>query len=147
MAVLTASTHQWTSSSLNGLPSIWFVMPYLLFLVGQDVPDDWLPAALEMAGYHFQDLSLIGFQPVLQGDKHLGTLYLKLDTGDIMHRWFWDSIGIAVVVLGIVLLVAYLISKTLQKQISQPILFLAETAKTISDHQDFSVRAQKHARD
>ena len=111
------------------------------------VPDDWVPAAPEMAGYHFKDLSLIGFQPVLQGDKHLGTLYLKLDTGDIMHRWFWDSFGVAVVLLGIVLVVAYLISKTLQKQISQPILFLAETAKTISDHQDFSVRAKKHGRD
>src|SRR3989442_2042437 len=100
-----------------------------------------------MAGYHFKDLSLFGFQPVLQDDKQLGTLYLKLDTRDIMQRWFWDSIGVAVGVLGTVLVVAYLISKTLQKQISQPILFLAETAKAISDHRDFSVRAEKHGQD
>ena len=111
------------------------------------VADDQLPVAPEKAGYRFQDLCLIGFQPVVQVDKHLGTLYLKLDTGDIMRRWFRDSIGIAVVVLGAVLVIAYLISKRLQKQISQPILLLAETAKTISDHQDFSLRAKKQGHD
>src|SRR5439155_22821760 len=34
-------------------------------------------------------------------------------------------------------------SKTLQKQISRPILALAETAKAVSDRRDYSVRATK----
>ena len=38
MAVLTASTHQWASSILKGSRSIWFVMPCLLLLRGQDLP-------------------------------------------------------------------------------------------------------------
>src|SRR3989475_3385882 len=46
------------------------------------VPDDWLPAAPEMAGYHFQELSIWGFQPVLQGEQELCTRYLQLDTRD-----------------------------------------------------------------
>ena len=112
-----------------------------------DLPSPAFPDAPGEAGYHFQHLSLIGFQPVVQNNKHLGTLYLKLDMGVIMQQWFRNSIGIAVVVIAIAILVAYLISKTLQKQISQPILSLAETARAISDHRDFSVRAEKHGQD
>src|SRR2546427_11844250 len=36
--VLTASTHQRASSIQKGSPRIWFVMPYLLFLGGHDLP-------------------------------------------------------------------------------------------------------------
>src|SRR5438093_1300296 len=99
LAALKAEQHVTAAALYNKTGKLFAKYP-------AGVPDDWLPAAPEMAGYHFKDLSLIGFQPVLQGDKHLGTLYLKLDTADIMHRWFWDSIGVAVVVLGIVLVVA-----------------------------------------
>jgi len=79
------------------------------------VPDASLPVVPEKAGYHFQRLSLIGFQPVVQGGRHLGTLYLQLDTGLIMRQWFRDSLGIAVVAITIALWMAYLISKALQK--------------------------------
>ena len=42
---------------------------------------------------------------------------------------------------------AYLLSRTLQKQISMPILALAETANAISKQRDFSVRAIKFSDD
>ena len=112
------------------------------------VSDKALPAVPGgNAGYRFQHLSLIGFQPVLQGDRQLGTLYLQLDTGAVMHQWLQNSIGLAVVVIVIAVVVAYLISRILQKQISQPILALAETAKVIADHRNFSVRATKVGND
>ena len=111
------------------------------------VPDAWFPAVPENAGYHFQHLSLIGFQPVVQGGSRLGTLYLQLDTGFIMRQWFGRSLRIAVVAIAIALWMAYLISKALQKQISQPILSLAETAKAVSDHRDYSIRATKIGQD
>jgi signal transduction histidine kinase len=112
-----------------------------------DVSNDALPAEPEMGGYHFQSQSLIGFQPILQGHKRLGTLYLRLDAGLILREWFRNSIGITVVVIAIALLTAYFISKRLQKQISEPILALAETAKAISERRDFSVRAKQLGRD
>jgi len=112
-----------------------------------DVPESAFPAAPDKAGYHFQDHTLIGFQPIVQDNKRLGTLYLRLDTGLIMQKWFQNSIGITFVVIVIALMAAYLISKRLQKQISQPILALAQTAKAISDHRDFSVRATKVGED
>ena len=40
-------------------------------------------------------------------------------------------------------MVAYALSRVLQRQISQPILALAETAKAVSDRRDYSVRATK----
>jgi signal transduction histidine kinase/HAMP domain-containing protein len=112
-----------------------------------DMPDDALPATPEKAGYHFERLSLIGFQPVAQGDRHLGALYLKLDTGAIMRGWLQVFFSLGVVVVVFSLVVAYLLSRNLQQEISQPILALAETAKAISDRRDYSVRATKLGED
>ncbi len=112
-----------------------------------DIPDTSLPAAPGTTGYHYQQLSLVGFQPVVQGDRTLGTLYLKLDTGTIMGEWLRNSIAIAVTAIGIAIVVAYLLSKALQKQISQPILSLAGTARDITGRRDFSIRAKKLGND
>jgi light-regulated signal transduction histidine kinase (bacteriophytochrome) len=60
-----------------------------------------------------------------------------------MGEWLRNSILIAVVSIAIAIVIAYLLSKTLQKQISQPILSLAETARNITGHRDFSIRAKK----
>jgi light-regulated signal transduction histidine kinase (bacteriophytochrome)/HAMP domain-containing protein len=43
--------------------------------------------------------------------------------------------------MAVALLAAYLLSRVLQRTISQPILALAETAKAVSTRQDYSVRA------
>ncbi|HEY5039799.1 MAG TPA: PAS domain S-box protein, partial [bacterium] len=53
---------------------------------------------------------------------------------------------VAAIIVGSVLL-AYLLSRILQKQISMPILALAETAQAISNHRDFSIRAKKYGED
>ncbi len=108
---------------------------------------DSLPVQPQEDGFQFQREFLIGFQPVMQDDKRLGTLYLKYDMGAVMREWLSASIGIAVGVMMIALLVAYLLSIKLQQQISQPILALAGTAKSISERQDFSVRAEKLGND
>jgi PAS domain S-box-containing protein len=112
-----------------------------------DLPDAALPTRLEKPGYHFAQLTLIGFQPVVQGDRLKGTLYLHFDTGVMMQQWFRDSLGLTAVVISFALAVAYLISKRLQKRISQPILSLAETAQAISQRRDYSVRARKFGDD
>jgi len=108
-----------------------------------NAPDDSLPASPGEAGYHFKNLALEGFQPVIQGDKRLGTLYLRLDTQPVLYAWLWTSLGLTIGVGAIALAVAWLISGALQKQISQPILGLAETARAVSNRRDYSVRAPK----
>src|SRR5882672_9561912 len=108
-----------------------------------NVSDGSLPVAPQKDGFQFEGEFLGGFQPVMQGDKRLGTLYLKYDRGTVMREWLSASIGIAGAVMTIALLVGYVLSRKLQQQISQPILALAGTAKSISEQRDFSVRAKK----
>ncbi len=112
-----------------------------------NLPDSALPGTPGQAGYQFEHLSLSGYQPVMQNQRRLGMLYLQLDTGAIMEEWLRTSIGITVLVMAVALTVAYLISRALQKQISQPILSLAETARAVSDRQDYSVRATQQGKD
>src|SRR6266851_2729866 len=107
-----------------------------------DLPAEAFPAAPEKDGYRFERGHLAAFHPVAQANKHLGTLYLKSDMGAMYERFRLYG-GIVVLVIAVSFLVAYLISRSLQKQISQPILALAETARAISERRDYSVRATK----
>lgn len=100
-----------------------------------------------MGGYRFAHSHLTGFQPVTQDGKTLGTLYLDLDTGAMLEDWIWGSIGIGAMVIAAVLLLAYLVSRALQRQISGPILALTETAAAVSKDRDFSIRARKLSND
>jgi PAS domain S-box-containing protein len=105
------------------------------------------PPAPGPAGYTFSQGHLHGFQEVVQRDQRLGTLYLRYDSGTIMREFIWGSLPIAVVVMGAVLLVAFLLSQALQRQISEPILQLAGTARAVSEKRDYSVRAVKLGQD
>ena len=111
------------------------------------LPADAFPVAPERDGYRFEHSHLVGLQPIVQGNnKRLGTLYLRSDLGAMYERLRLYS-GIAASVLAVSFLVAYLLSRVLQQQISQPILALAETAKAVSDRRDYSVRAKKLGKD
>jgi PAS domain S-box-containing protein len=105
-----------------------------------------LPDAPGGDGYQFKQSHLISFQPILQGNKRLGTLYLKSDMKAMYDRLLLYS-SIAVIVIALAFGLTYLLSKNLEKQISAPILELARTARSISEHQDYSVRATKHGED
>ena len=105
------------------------------------------PAAPDGEGFHFEQSYLSGFQPVTQRERRLGTLYLQLDTGVVMREWLWGSLQIALGLMAVIVGVAYLLSRALQKQVSQPILALAETARAISERKNYSVRATKLGED
>jgi PAS domain S-box-containing protein len=108
-----------------------------------NLPVNAFPAMPAEEGYLFEHSHLAGFQPVVQGDnKQLGTLYLKSNL-EAMYERFRLYGAIAVLVIIASFLVAYALSRVLQRQISQPILALAETAKAVSDRRDYSVRATK----
>ena len=92
-------------------------------------------------GYRFESGYLIGVQPVVQGTRRMGTLYLKSDLG-ALYDWFQSFAIIAALVLGISYVVAYLLAARFQRQISRPILMLTDTVSAIAEHRDYTVRAK-----
>jgi signal transduction histidine kinase/ActR/RegA family two-component response regulator len=92
-------------------------------------------------GYRFESGYLIGVQPVVQGTRRMGTLYLKSDLG-ALYDWLQSFAIIAALVLGISYVVAYLLAARFQGQISRPILMLTDTVSAIAEHRDYTVRAK-----
>ncbi len=113
-----------------------------------NAPDRDFPPQPLADGYRFSDGFLVGFTPVVQvaGSDRFGTLHLRSDMAAMWERLrLYGLIAALVVVLASA--VAYGLSQTFQRQISQPILALADTARAISDRRDYAVRAQKHGDD
>lgn len=100
-----------------------------------------LPAAPQASGYKFENSHVIGFEPVREGNKRLGTLFVKSDLKAIQQRFQLYGLIMAIVI-ALSALLAYFVSYRQQSQISRPILDLAETARAVSDRQDYSVRAR-----
>jgi signal transduction histidine kinase/CheY-like chemotaxis protein len=95
-------------------------------------------------GYRFEDGLLRGVQPVAQGGRRMGTLYLEADLGEISQQFeLFFAIGAAFLLISCV--AAYLISHRLQRVVSGPILTLAATARRISEQSDYAVRAERPA--
>ena len=74
------------------------------------------PSTPEQQGFRFENSHLVGFLPVVQGNRHLGTLYLKSDMGAMAERFRLYSI-IALTVVAVSFLMAYLLSKSLAQRI------------------------------
>ncbi len=85
-------------------------------------------------------------EPVMQLDRRAGTLYIESNLGPVYER-LHVYVVIGALVMSGSLLVAYFLSNSLQKGISQPILQLAETARIISERHDYTVRARKLGED
>ena len=84
--------------------------------------------------------------PVLLDGQRLGLVYLQSDLSDL-RTWLLRFLLGSLLVMGVVLVIAYLFSARLQEVISRPILQLAATMKEVSATEDFSVRAVATTRD
>jgi len=113
-------------------------------------PADWedraFPPSPRRAGPEFVDQYLTYYQPVTEGDKWYGTLYVKSDLKALHERLRLYG-TVALLVFGSSILVALVLSNALQRGISFPILALADTARIVSERRDYSVRAPKTGRD
>jgi signal transduction histidine kinase/ActR/RegA family two-component response regulator len=98
------------------------------------------PARPGTPGYAFGLTQLIGFQPVAEGPRRLGTLFVESDLGAMYARIRLYAL-IVFLVIGISLPLAYLISRRLQHQLLHPILALADTTRAVSERHDYTVRA------
>ncbi|MCW3088097.1 MAG: hypothetical protein JWQ78_1483 [Sediminibacterium sp.] len=98
------------------------------------------------ANYEFGNGYVHGYEPVIEGNKRLGTLYLRSDLGVMYARLRLYGM-IAFLVIACSFLFAYFLSRRLQASISKPVLNLAETARIVSERYDYSVRAVRTSDD
>jgi PAS domain S-box-containing protein len=107
---------------------------------------DALPRSLRSDGHYLERSGLVAVEPVREENNRWGTLYVKSGLGALYERLqLYGAVSVAV--LAVALLVAYVLSRALQRQISGPIGALAETARAVSDRRDYSVRAAGAGRD
>ena len=99
-----------------------------------------LPAAPGRPGYEFQRFRLGGYQPVMEGNRQLGTLYVEAGL-DTVFRRLQLSVLIATLVAALSLLAAWLVSRRMQPRMLRPVQALADIARAVSDRHDYSVRA------
>jgi PAS domain S-box-containing protein len=109
-------------------------------------PKTAFPSSPGEIGGRFSLRDFVLFRPVVQGDNVVGTLFIRSDLNAMYRRLGVYSLVLFGVLFGSAVL-AYVLSNFLQKQISQPILELAETARLVSEQKDFSVRAHSEGSD
>src|SRR5581483_2622161 len=93
-------------------------------------------------GFHIEPPYLTGCLPVYQADKFLGTLCLKSDMGAMWERFRLNA-PIAALVLAVSVLLAYVLSRILQQQVTRPILALVGATRDVAARRDYSVRVPK----
>jgi len=78
-------------------------------------------------------------RPIVYDARTLGTVYIRADLGELRSRLFLTAFVLAL--MGLVIYGGVVLaSSSLQKQISDPILVLSETARTISQAKDYTIR-------
>jgi len=105
------------------------------------------PSSIGADGVSFAGGYLLDLAAIEQGgNRRLGTLYLKSDLLALYQRIGLYSL-IAAAMTAVSFLVAYVLSRLVQPQISAPLLSLVKAAKAVAEQRDYSVRAQKHGAD
>jgi signal transduction histidine kinase/ActR/RegA family two-component response regulator len=102
---------------------------------------DQLPETPGVRGFRFSGGNLIGVSEVREDQRLLGSLFVRSDMEAIYERLAWYA-AMAALIIALALFVAWLISRRLQRQLSEPILALAATAEVVSQRHDYSVRAE-----
>jgi PAS domain S-box-containing protein len=152
-AVLIFDDQKLATEILNGLrvePEIsaaaLFDQHGRLFATYLQDPKFVIPEKPGMAGVgiHARDITI--FQPVVQGDAQVGTLYLR---GNLQGTYQRLSVY-ALVLLGVIAAagaVAFPLSSFLQRRISEPLATLGKVARSVSRDRDYSVRATQSSDD
>jgi len=104
------------------------------------------PPKVQKSGYYFNNKYLFLFHQIFLEEEMIGTVFIQYDLVEIRSR-MKQSAGIVAVIISVAFLLAMLLSFLLQRIISEPILNLAQTARAISQHKDYSVRAKKQSQD
>lgn len=88
------------------------------------------------------DNSLIVNYPVILNDERIGTLLIQASL-DILRDQQWRHVSLLIIVFLISILIAFALSLFFQRIITNPVRNLMSLMDTISDNNDFSLRADK----
>ena len=94
----------------------------------------------------FVDSRLCLFHQIRFREQVIGTIYLQSNLSEARFREERFS-TIVMIVLALSSGLAFLVAGSLQRAVSGPIAHLAETARTISTHRNYALRATKQADD
>ncbi|MDX9708327.1 MAG: response regulator [Trichloromonas sp.] len=86
------------------------------------------------------------FLPVFNGSEKIGTVFIQADLSGLYARLGRFALGV-LVVFGLTLLIAYLLSSRLQRLVTEPILHLHNTMKQVSVDNNYRLRARKTSED
>ena len=99
-----------------------------------------LPKASPTSRVQFAGNRLIVFRKIEAEGKTVGTLYLESDLGKLRARLRGHGITLLLTLL-VVIALSFISARRFQRPISQPVLDLVRTAKSVSERDDYSVRA------
>lgn len=106
-----------------------------------------LPELQMLHGHSFKDDGYLDlFQPVIDGEEVVGTLYLRTSLADLERRMA-DYLKIAAVMLAGALGVSVILAVLLQRTISVPVLRLSEAARSITSSDNYSIRVKAESND
>jgi len=103
------------------------------------------PASGDHSDFNFNAGNLVFFHTIDAGTGPAEAIYVKSDLGEIREQME----GYAAFFIWFILATAgvtYFLSKRLQKSISEPIVALAKTARTVSAEKNYSLRAATQGR-
>jgi PAS domain S-box-containing protein len=104
------------------------------------------PPPLQAAGHEFKDDSLHLFHPITQQGETIGTIFVASDLTEL-HERLARYPAIVCGMLAVALVVVLILSNRLQRVISDPILHLAQVARSVALDKNYSVRAKKQSAD
>ncbi len=85
-------------------------------------------------------------EPIVLKGQTIGRVLIQADTSGLFMK-FRLMLLFAAIMLAVVFLVAYVMSSRLQRVISEPILHLVETMRTISEKKNYEVRVKRENND
>ena len=135
LAAFKADPHIVAAALYDGRGRVFATYPQALAV-------DHFPARPLTSGFRFGRSALTGFQPVVEGEKQLGTLYVQSDLGAMYARAELYAL-IVLLVIAVSSAFAYFISRRMQHELLRPILALEDTARAVSERHDYSVRADR----
>jgi signal transduction histidine kinase/ActR/RegA family two-component response regulator/HAMP domain-containing protein len=108
-----------------------------------DAPATAFPPHPAQDGLRFESGMLVDYQPIRQGNNtRLGTLYLRWNLTALHHQIASYAL-IAAGMSAFAMLLAYILGRPLQQQISRPVQMLGRVAVAVSGKRDYTVRAPK----
>ena len=99
------------------------------------------PELPEADGVRVEGSELVAFRRIVNNREILGTVYLRAEYE--LYERLLGYLGIAGLVALAALLVAYGVSRWLQRTVTRPLASIANAAKEVSEKRNFSLRAEK----